>query len=145
MTPGSFVRLGYYWFKQILLRTIGRARGLPEFSASYCREDRLLPVVTEDRAIIESFSRCIACGMCDAHFQAYGRVNRGEFRAPSDLVLGNARSLPDFDAMHRYLTNLKEGDLAALERICPTGVPFRRLVAFAEQRAEAQARMGAGA
>lgn len=137
MTFGSFVRLGYYFFRQLLLRAIGRSRGIDAFTANYCAEDRLLPVASEDRQVLASFSRCIACGMCDAYFSAYGRVDRSQFRGPSELPLSHSRSLPDYDALHRYLAALGEGDMVLLERVCPTGVPFRRLAAFAERQAAA--------
>lgn len=135
MTFGSFVRLGYYFFRQLVLRMVGRSRGLAQFAESYCREDRLLPVPSEDRRALHALSRCIACGMCDAHFTAYARVDRTRFLGPSELPLSHTRSLPDFDALHDYLRNLAEGDLVRLEQVCPTGVPFRQLADFAARRA----------
>ncbi|MFW6067346.1 MAG: hypothetical protein ACOC97_03340 [Myxococcota bacterium] len=145
MTPGSFIRLGYYVGRQLLLRLLGRSRGLPQFVESYCAEDGLLPVSAEDRRLLAGFSRCIGCGMCDAYFAAYGRVDRRQFRAPSDLPLSYSRSLPDYDALGRYLAGLAEGDLALLERVCPTGVPFRALVLFAERQAKRLAAPSTGA
>jgi succinate dehydrogenase/fumarate reductase-like Fe-S protein len=135
MTFGSFVRLGYYFFRQLVLRMLGVSRGLAQFAESYCHEDRLLPLSPEDRRALSSFSSCIACGMCDAHFAAYGQVRRTEMRGPSDLPLSYSRSLPDYDALHRYLEHLGAGNLVQLEQVCPTGVPFRHLAAFAERRA----------
>lgn len=135
MTFGSFVRLGYYIVRQLVLRAVRRARGLSAFAADYCREDRLLPVAAEDRTAIAALSRCIACGMCDARFAAYGAADRSNFRGPSELPLSHTKSLPDYDALHAYLADLKKGDLARLERVCPTGVPFRSLLSFAERRA----------
>jgi succinate dehydrogenase/fumarate reductase-like Fe-S protein len=135
MTFGSFVQLGYYFFRQLVLRMIGRSRGLAQFAESYCHEDRLLPMAPDDRHALRALSRCIACGMCDAHFNAYARVNRAQLRGPSELPLSHARSLPDYDALHDYLRNLAEGDLARLEQVCPTRVPFRHLAEFAARRA----------
>jgi succinate dehydrogenase/fumarate reductase-like Fe-S protein len=136
MTFGSLVRLGYYFFRQLLLRAVGRSRGLAHFADAYCHEDRLLPMSADDRRALASFSSCIACGMCDAQFTAYARVNRAQFRGPSDLPLAYTRSLPDLDALHAYLENLAEGDLIRLEQVCPTGVPFRQLADFAGRRAK---------
>ncbi|MFW5920575.1 MAG: hypothetical protein ACOCUS_01955 [Polyangiales bacterium] len=137
MTPGSFVRLGWYFVRQLVGRLFGGGRGLERFEEAYCRDEHLLPVSREDRESLHALSRCIACGMCDARFEAWGEVDRSEFRGPSDLPLSSTRSLPDYDALARYLTELRKGDLERLERVCPVRVPFRRLADFAERRAAA--------
>lgn len=135
MTLGSFFRFGYYFVRQLVLRAVGRAPGLRVFEENYAN-DRLLPMSTDEREILPSFSRCIACGMCDAAFTGYARVTRSEFRGPSDLPLSYSRNPPDFDGLRKYVRNLKEGDLEALERVCPAKVPFRRLVVFVESQAQ---------
>lgn len=135
MTLGSFLRFGYYFVRQLFLRAIGRAPGLKAFQENYAN-DRLLPFSMDEREILPSFSRCVACGMCDAAFSGYARVSRSEFRGPSDLPLSYSRNPPDFDGLRKYVRNLKEGDLEALERVCPAKVPFRRLVVFVESQAE---------
>ena len=146
MTPGSFVRLGWYFVRQLLARLARPANGLARFEQAYCREDRLLPVSAEDREALLALSGCIACGMCDARFSAWSDVDRGALRGPSDLPLSYTRSLPDYDALARYLSELRKGDLERLERVCPVRVPFRRLADFAERRAAAltEARSAAG-
>lgn len=134
MTLGSFLRFGFYFVRQLVLRMFGRSRGLQTFQANY-EKDRLLPLTSDDRKAMPEFSRCIACGMCDAAFTGYAKVNRSEFRGPSDLPLSYSRNLPDFDSLTRYFRNLKHGDLAVLEQVCPAKVPFRRLVMFVESQA----------
>jgi succinate dehydrogenase/fumarate reductase-like Fe-S protein len=135
MTPGSFVRLGYYFAKRLLLRLVRREDGLARFRANYVEPERLLPVGSKDREAVQALSRCIACGLCDAHFSAYREVDRARFRAPSDLPLSHTRSLPDYDALDAYLGELRKGDLRRLEKVCPVGVPFEHLAAFVERKA----------
>lgn len=137
MRPGSFVRLGWYFGRQLLLRLLRPADGLARFERAYCREDRLLPVSKEDRQALHALSGCIACGMCDARFGAWGSVSRGKLRAVSDLPLSYTRSLPDFDALGPTLVELRRGDLERLEQVCPVRVPFRQLAELAERRADA--------
>ena len=134
MTLGSLVRLGYFFFRQLLRRFTARQSGLAQFEENY-DEDRLRPLTAEDREQLPSFSGCIACGMCDATFDAYARTARCDFGGPSELPLAYTRSLPDYDALPTYLAQLRKGDLEALERVCPARIPFRRLAVFAERRA----------
>jgi len=79
--------------------------------------------------------RCVACGACDARFDAYGRVERHAVRAVSDVVLAAGRSGTATAASARRTAMLARGDVTALESVCPTGVPFRRLVEASEAHA----------
>jgi hypothetical protein len=141
MTLGSLVRLGFYFFRQLLRRVTARESGLARFEANY-DADRLRPLTPDERDALPSFSGCIACGMCDAVFDAYDRTPRGQFRGPSDLPLAYTRNLPDYDALPPFLAELRKGDLEHLERVCPARIPFRRLAVFVERRADELAREG---
>jgi len=136
VTFGSLARLGYFFFRQLLRRVTARKTGLEQFEENY-GADRLLPMSSEDREQLPSFSGCIACGMCDAVFDSYDRTARSEFRGPSDLPLAYTRNLPDFDALPTFVAHLRKGDLEELERVCPARIPFRRLALFVERRATA--------
>lgn len=136
MTAGSFVRLGYYFAKQLLLRLFRRDSGLLRFERSYGK-DRLLPLLPAERTALKAFSGCIACGLCDAHFDAYAKTSRRDFPGPSALPLSYSRSLPDYEGLEAYLDDLEKGDLVHLERICPSRVPFRALAAFTRRHAAA--------
>ena len=96
-----------------------------------------LAFVDDPDAVIASLSRCIACGICDAHFGGYENVARTAMRAPSDVVLAHTRSLPDWDALAAPLAQLERGDLARIERLCPAQIPLSRVVEVAKRRAEA--------
>jgi len=93
------------------------------------------PARAEDREALASLSRCVACGACDAAFDAYAKVVRSELRGPSELPLAFGRSLEDLDATAGWLVHLEKGDLAKLERACPVGVPFSRVVVTLKARA----------
>jgi len=137
MRIGPLIRIAWYFLKCLLLRLLGRERGLARFEAGYCIEDGLLPVSEEERRCLRLFSGCIACGMCDARFSAYACVARPAFRGPSDLPLSYSRGLPDYGGLAVYLNQLARGDLDLLERVCPARIPFRELLGVARRRAEA--------
>lgn len=131
---GSLVRLGAYFFAQLVRRVFQRGPQLPAFRASY-DEDGLAPLSSEDREVLSTLSRCVACGACDAAFDGYGKVVRSEIRGPSELPLAYARSLAELDATSGWLVHLAKGDLARLERACPVDVPFTRVVKVLRARA----------
>ena len=95
----------------------------------------LAPAASEDREALAALGRCVACGACDATFDAYGKVVRSEMRGPSELPLAYGRSLEDLDASAGWLVHLARGDLARLERACPVGVPFARVALTLKARA----------
>lgn len=131
---GSLVRLGAYFVTQLVVRLFRRAPQLPAFRASY-DGDGLAPLTLDEREVLSTLSRCVACGACDAAFDAYGKVVRSEIRGPSELPLAYSRSLPDLDATSGWLVHLGKGDLARLERACPVDVPFTRVVRTLRARA----------
>lgn len=84
-----------------------------------------------------ALSRCIACGVCDAHFEAYDAIARTVLRAPSDLVLAHSRASPDWNALLAPVAQLERGDLARLEALCPARIPFAALARLVRARAAA--------
>lgn len=134
MSPGSFVRLGWYFAVRLLGRLVRREAGLARFRAAF-EPEGLTPVTLGEREALSGASRCIACGRCDAAFDAWPHVERAIFRGPSELPRAIATGLPDVPRSRRWLTQLERGDLRALERVCPTGVPFVALAAHARARA----------
>lgn len=133
MRVGSFLRLGMYFGARLIVRAFRPDDGLARFASNYFGGDGLLPVPERDAPA--DFSGCIACGMCDAAF-VYDGVAREHFDGPSDLPLSYSRSLPDYDALERYLAELDKGDVGALERVCPSRVPLRRLHEMARRRGQ---------
>lgn len=136
MSPVSFVRLGWYFARRLLARLLLPQRGLLRFEASYGREG-LFALDRSEKDAVAAMSGCIACGVCDAHFTAYPQIARTALRGPSDLVLSQSRSLPDWDALVTPLAQLERGDLAAIERLCPVQIPLARIAEVAKKRAAA--------
>lgn len=116
--------------RSYLARSFGWARpALPEGIA------RPPPTTAPEREALAALGKCVACGACDAAFDAYGKVVRTELRGPSELPLAFGRSLEDLDATAGWLVHLEKGDLARLERACPVGVPFGKVVLTLKARA----------
>ena len=134
MRPLSLLQLGWYFGRRLLARLGPGPSGLSRFETQY-EPDGLYPLDREEQAVTRALSRCIACGICDARFSAYGDVDRTALRAPSDLVIAHARSLPDWDALVPALCQLARGDLEDLEAACPVQVPFARVVEVTRARA----------
>lgn len=135
MSPASFVRLGWYFVRRLVARAFLPQRGLLRFKAQY-EVEGLFALEADEKRAVASLSRCIACGACDARFGAYDRIARSSLRAPSDLVLSQTRSLPDWDALVVPLAQLERGDLVQLARVCPARVPFVEIASIAKRRAE---------
>ncbi len=125
-------RLWLVWIyaRSLARRWLGRAppRALPDGAGP-------APTTATEREALSALRRCVACGACDAAFDAYGKVVRTELRGPSELPLAFGRSLEDLDAAAGWLSHLEKGDLAKLERACPVAVPFSRVVVTLKARA----------
>jgi succinate dehydrogenase/fumarate reductase-like Fe-S protein len=110
--------------------------GISAFRANY-DADGLPPVTQDERLKLPSFSRCIACGLCDRGEAARIADSGGAYRGTMALVLAASRSMPDFRAAAYSFSFVPEHVLAEKERICPTGVPFREIARFVRDKAQA--------
>jgi hypothetical protein len=122
--------LAWTYLTSLIARWLGRApaRALPDAPSPQ-------PTTADEREVLAALGKCVACGACDAAFDAYNKVVRSELRGPSELPLAFGRSLEDLDATAGWLVHLEKGDLARLERSCPVGVPFSRAVVTLKARA----------
>jgi succinate dehydrogenase/fumarate reductase-like Fe-S protein len=136
VSPVSLLRLGWYFGKRLIARLFFRQHGLARFEAQYGSEG-LFALAPEEREAVASLSKCIACGICDASFGPYHGIARSSLRGPSDLVLAQSRSLPDWDALAPALAQLERGRVEEIEALCPAQVPFERVLRVAKKRAEA--------
>jgi hypothetical protein len=126
--------LAWSLLKVTIDRAFGQKTGLPLFHENY-DGDRLPSVDEDERARMNAFSRCIACGRCDVgEGERIGR-SRGAYPGLMSVVLASSRSMPDYDAAALALDHVPEEVLAAKEAECPTGVPFRELAAFVRAKA----------
>jgi len=120
-------------FRRYVLR---RRDGLPAFRAHYAL-DRLPAVTAEEREVMATFGRCIACGLCDRGEGARIAASGGAYPGVMSLVLAGSRSMPDFRASTAALAALPAAELLAKEALCPAEVPIARLLRFVREKAAA--------
>jgi hypothetical protein len=113
-----------------------RGDGIAAFRTNY-DADGLPPVTPDERLVLGQFQRCIACGLCDRGEAQRIAQSGGAYRGPMALVLAGSRSMPDYRAAAYSFSFVDDAVLADKERICPTGVPFRRIAAFVRAKADA--------
>jgi hypothetical protein len=130
----ALVILAWALVRSLLAPLLGTRRGLADFKKSY-RADRVLPLAPSERQEIPSFTRCIACGLCDAGEGAAIVSSHGTYAGVMDLMLASSRSMPDYDAAARSFEAVGDARLAALEPRCPVRVPMRRIAAFVRDKA----------
>ncbi|MFO0591802.1 MAG: hypothetical protein U0441_29915 [Polyangiaceae bacterium] len=115
-------------------RMMGRKTGLALFHENY-EADRLPAVDAADRERLQTFSRCVACGLCDVGEADRVLASRGAYPGLMSVVLASTRSMPDFDAASVALGHIPEDVLREKEAICPAGVPFVELSRFVKRKA----------
>jgi hypothetical protein len=120
--------------QSLLRRLFGRASGIAAFRRAY-DADGLPPVTAAERAELPSFSRCVACGICDRGESERIAASGGAYRGVMPLMLSASRSMPDFRAAAYSLGFVSDEVLAEKERMCPTEVPMRRIAAFLRAKA----------
>lgn len=123
----AYGNLGYHAMRTAARRLWGERRGLPVFFDNY-RDDRLLPLTAEERGLLGAFDSCLSCGLCDTMARPVDRGDLGGLPGPSALPSSVSRHPPDYDGVEPYLARLDQEDLARMEAICPSRIPFRRLV-----------------
>lgn len=115
-------------------RMMGRKTGLALFHENY-EADRLPAVDAADRERLQTFSRCVACGLCDVGEADRIIASRGAYPGVMAVVLASSRSMPDFDAAAIALDHVPEEALRQKETICPAQVPFVELSRFVKRKA----------
>jgi hypothetical protein len=83
--------------KSLLRRAFGNAGGIAAFRHNY-DADGLPPVTAAERAELPTFSRCLACGICDRGEGERIAASGGAYRGVMPLMLSASRSMPDFRA-----------------------------------------------
>jgi len=120
--------------KSLLRRVFGGASGIAAFRRNY-DADGLPPVTAAERAELATFSRCLACGLCDRGESERIAASGGAYRGVMPLMLSASRSMPDFRAAAYSLSFVTDEVLAEKEKICPADVPMRRIAAFLRAKA----------
>jgi len=133
----ALVLLALAFIKTLLLRPFNTSQdGVALFRANY-DADGLPPVTPEERAVMPTFQRCIACGLCDRGEGERMARSGGAYRGVMGLVIAGSRSMPDFRAAAYGFGFVPEEVLREKERICPVGIPFRRVAKFVQDKAAA--------
>jgi hypothetical protein len=135
--------LAWALVRTLLGNLLGRKRGLADFQRSYA-PDRLPPMSPSERRALPTFSRCIACGLCDVGEGARVVASRGAYAGVMDLMLASSRSMPDYDAAVTAFDAVGDARLQELEARCPTRVPMREVAAFVRTKALEVQAMGGG-
>jgi hypothetical protein len=131
----AWLLLSLSFFQALFRRLLGHRSGLAAFRRAY-DADGLPPVTAAERAELPSFSRCIACGLCDRGEGDRIAASGGAYRGVMSLMLSASRSMPDFRAAAYSLSFVSDEVLAQKEQICPAGVPMRRVAAFLRAKAD---------
>ena len=121
--------------QSLLRRLFGRASGIAAFRRAY-DADGLPPVTAAERAELTTFSRCIACGICDRGESERIAASGGAYRGVMPLMLAASRSMPDFRAAAYSLGFVTDEVLAEKEGSCPAQVPMRRVAAFLRAKSD---------
>ncbi len=120
--------------QSLVRRLFGKAGGIAAFRLAY-DADGLPPVTAAERAELSTFSRCLACGVCDRGESERIAASGGAYRGVMPLMLSASRSMPDFRAAAYSLSFVTDEVLADKERSCPGQVPMRRIAAFLRAKA----------
>ena len=138
MTSGriqALFLLAWALIKTVFKRLLGVGpSGLALFEANF-EAEHLSKVDPAERADFASFSRCIACGLCNRGDGTRMARSKGAYPGTMALMLASSRSLPDLSAASDALQWISEDELAEKERLCPALVPMRRIAAFIRARA----------
>lgn len=138
MTPGrlhAFVLLAWAFSVMAAKKLFGQGpRGLQLFQANF-EAERLTSLSAAERSEITTFSRCIACGRCDAGDGERIAASRGAYPGTMAIMLASSRSMPEFGATLDALRFISDEELAEKETRCPTRVPMRRIAAFIRSHA----------
>lgn len=132
----ALLLLVWSMLQAVVRRLFGGRRGLVQFRVLY-DPDGLPPIDGEERRQMPQFSRCVACGLCDRGEAERIASSGGAYRGVMSLVLAASRSMPDYRAAAYSFSFVSDDVLAEKERVCPTGVPFRRLARFVRDKADA--------
>jgi succinate dehydrogenase/fumarate reductase-like Fe-S protein len=133
MTAGrlhALLILSWAFLVMLLKKVLGTGpRGIALFRANF-EAEHLSSITPTERDELASFSRCIACGRCDAGDGPRIAASKGRYPGTMALMVASSRSLPDFAAAREALHFVSDEDLATKEGVCPTRVPMRRIAAF---------------
>ena len=86
--------------------------------------------------MMATFSRCIACGICDRGEAERIRTSGGAYRGLMPLMLAASRSMPDYRAAAYSFSFVAPEVLEAKEALCPTRMPMLAVARFVRAKAD---------
>ncbi len=113
--------------------------GKQRFLDNYASEG-LVPTSDEDRRVLAGAARCINCGLCEFADLALGAAHRVAFNRMSLFATAYTRMSSDAPSVLPAVRLATDESLAAGERVCPTRVPLRALVAYLRRKSDEVAR-----
>ena len=138
MTPGrlhALFLLAWAFVLMVAKKLFGGGpRGIELFQANF-QAERLTSLSATERSEIGTFSRCIACGRCNAGDGERIAASRGAYPGTMALMVASSRSMPEFGAALDALRFISDEELGQKETLCPTGVPMRKIAAFIRSHA----------
>jgi hypothetical protein len=132
----ALLLLGFSLLVTLLKRVLAPRRGLAAFVSNY-KADGLSNVTEAERAQLERFGGCIACGLCDRGGSGSGAAQQGSYSGLMSVVLAASRSMPDYAGALRSVAHLAREQLLEKEQLCPTRVPITAIVDFVRTKAAA--------
>lgn len=130
----AWLLLAFAVLSSLIRRVFGGGRGIAAFRRAY-DADGLPPVTAAERAELPSFSRCLACGICDRGESGRIAASGGAYRGVMPLMLSASRSMPDFRAAAYSLSFVTDDVLGEKELSCPANVPMRKIASFLRAKA----------
>jgi len=129
------VLLAWAFVLMVAKKLFGRGpHGIELFQTNF-QAERLTSLSSAERGEIATFSRCIACGRCNAGDGERIAASRGAYPGTMALMVASSRSMPEFGAALDALRFISDEELGQKETLCPTGVPMRRVAAFIRSHA----------
>lgn len=120
----AFWLLGYHFWKHIFKKiTFQYDRGGERRFVDNYAPDRLLPLPADTRAVLPSWQRCTACGICDAMYPHEVSL--------MGLVVNGVRDFSAQPALSSAAAQFTDvAKLEAASRACPNDVPVGDVVHF---------------
>ncbi|MBI3018289.1 MAG: 4Fe-4S dicluster domain-containing protein [Deltaproteobacteria bacterium] len=102
-------------------------RGLSHFLSFY-KEDRVFPLLSEERAKFSSYSNCIFCGLCVSQCELTDSHFYEKFLTPANIAFSYTKSLPEVSSNVDFLAHCSS--CRSCEKVCPTSVPLNTIIQF---------------
>ena len=122
-----------HWLRKLFF--VYRRGGIARFRENY-DPDHLLPVGEQDRAMLDRWQRCTACGLCEAVCAAAAPVARHGAAGPMLLMTAGSRDLSEHRVAMLAAGAEEVPGAEEAAALCPVGVPIPEVLSFVRRQAE---------